>query len=62
MKNKADGGNFMGLFWSRYSAVFYTSALAVILLVAGLRWHSLLYGSFLFSIAAAIGFYDIFQK
>ncbi|MBT4233194.1 MAG: FMN-binding glutamate synthase family protein [Marinovum sp.] len=52
----------MDLLWSRYSAVFYTSVLAVILSVAGLHWHSLLYPAFLLSIAAAVGFYDIFQK
>ena len=52
----------MDLLWSRYSVVFYTSVLAVILSVAGLHWHSLLYAAFLFSIAAAVGFYDIFQK
>ena len=62
MKNKAVGENFMDLLWSRYSAVFYTTVLAVIFLVAGLHWHSLLSAAFLFSIAAAVGFYDIFQK
>lgn len=62
MKNKATGENFMGLFWSRYSAVFYTSVLAVIFSVAGLHWHTFLYAAFLFSITTAVGFYDIFQK
>ena len=62
MKNKAIGENFMDLLWSRYSAVFYSTVLAVILSVAGLHWHSLLSAAFLFSIAAAVGFYDIFQK
>ena len=62
IKNKATGENFMDLLWSRYSAVFYTSVLAVILSVAGLHWHSLLYPAFLLSTAAAVGFYDIFQK
>ena len=62
MKNKAVGENFMDLLWSRYSAVFYTTVLAVIFSVAGLHWHSLLSAAFLFSIAAAVGFYDIFQK
>ena len=52
----------MDLLWSRYSAVFYTSVLAVILSVAGLHWHSLLFPAFLLSLAAAVGFYDIFQK
>ena len=52
----------MDLLWSRYSAVFYTTVLAVIFSVAGLHWHSLLSAAFLFSIAAAVGFYDIFQK
>ena len=62
MKDKAVGENFMDLLWSRYSAVFYTTVLAVIFSVAGLHWHSLLPAAFLFSIAAAVGFYDIFQK